>query len=1604
MKKNFTILLKKTFMLSAISALVVVCFLSGYPEVKNSEAQVVSLQIEDEVIDFVYTDENSNENLIIKTDEKTYFGLGSAQIYFSISNIGKNSELVNIQTYFPEDKVEIERIEKLTEDVPYEVDVPEFGEQIFICEQGWEEFVEENEEVNDNEEPFTGFVCSLTNEKEPCDSLSEDKKECLVSNVYLGTHKETKYKDDWTSLKFSKKEVSINESKSSSKVIKKKNSIPQNFQTRKPTQYLADSGQTQYFRMEITFPLNSSGEFYIEAIGDQGAYGLLDPWWDSSWTYRKQITIDHDRVGIISELSSNASSGQKQVVVKNGSAFAASETIVIKDDNNEETGTISSISTNTLTMQSNLTNSYTTSANGFVKNTTDSANLSNFPVLINLSSDTSLALNAQDDADDIAFTSSDETTQLDHEIESFNGTTGELQAWVEVPTLSTSTDTVLYMYYGNATCSSQEDISGVWDSNHKLVHHLDDLTTSTTEDSTSNSNDAAKRAANEPIETTTMIGKGQSFDGTNDYDKVTNVVITSPSALTISSWIRKDSGGSTYETALHHASGTTIGSSAYWLGVDVSDKLTATIGATTGVGWAAGQTTSVATYGQWYHLAAAWDGSVVKVYIDGEYNKQYNLSTYTNWTTPTRFGASSDGSNYQFKGLVDEMRISTTSRGLDWIKTSYLNQKSPSSFFTLGPEIGSVAMTLHDSPFDNEEIPDTTPSFEFTGDDTIGSSDVIYQIEWDDNISFSSPTTKTSDTDSGFTNTENGSDTSPFTENQKINFTIQSGDALSNSAANTSYYWRVRAKKDGGNYGEWTDIKSLRINTSLSSSQWTQTVDEQFDTGTFNKIKTTGSDSVELSTGNDIQASRGTFTTPSATGNQTVTGVGFEPKAVMFEAVPRTDENVGSHASHFFGFSDGSNHRSLTVESEDGANDTSRNQRNSAIYLMTYDDTVVARATVGSFNSDGFVLNYTVANSGYVIHYVAFGGDDLNAVVGTGTVSAGSVSGLSFEPDLVFLGTVGVTFEGGDTNGIIDFGVINSSNQWYAGATHGTNNLTKSSVITDDGCLAQTHADTATWQMTSCTTTSSGFSWSGTNTDQFGYLALETDTSDTSVGVFQKETTGTSGAEQTLSGWGFDNDAAIVGFASAGKLTKVGTSPPTGTSLTFGSYDGTNQGSITVTDERTTTDSDSVQNDDSVIGIAINDGSIIAKGTASDLTDDGVTLTWNPNNTSAYYLGYWAIESNELIAASGSLTSTEIDYDWVSDMSSWDELSWNDSETTGDLKYQIQYWDGDSWELIPNESLTGNSTGFDTSPLDLSGLNTTTYNRIKIKANFTNSSGTPTLQDWTVSWELSNNVPVVSGVSVNGGSTISLTEGTTVSVSWTSTVTDTDGYDDISSAEGVLYRSGVSGAESCSANQNNCYADSSCDLSGCSGNSCTATCTISMQFFTEPTDSGSPYPTEYWRGWVEATDDFAETGEAWSATGSPDVETMAATSVTSVINYDPLLPGDDTGSSNETTTVTNTGNTILDLEMSGDNFCTDYPTCSGSQIAVGYQEFYTSTFTYGLGTPLSSSPETVQIDLAKSTSNPANSSTSIYWGMGVPNPKEDGGYSGANTLLAVDGD
>ncbi len=98
----------------------------------------------------------------------------------------------------------------------------------------------------------------------------------------------------------------------------------------------------------------------------------------------------------------------------------------------------------------------------------------------------------------------------------------------------------------------------------------------------------------------------------------------------------------------------------------------------------------------------------------------------------------------------------------------------------------------------------------------------------------------------------------------------------------------------------------------------------------------------------------------------------------------------------------------------------------------------------------------------------------------------------------------------------------------------------------------------------------------------------------------------------------------------------------------------------------------------------------------------------------------------------------------------WDSLTFNETDGSGVLLYQIEYLDNsDTWTLIPDVDLPGNSTGFNTSPVNLLSLDVETYNSIRVVADFSANTGTPSLQDWTINWGYRVDTPMIASLFAN---------------------------------------------------------------------------------------------------------------------------------------------------------------------------------------------------------------------------------------------------------------
>ncbi len=302
---------------------------------------------------------------------------------------------------------------------------------------------------------------------------------------------------------------------------------------------------------------------------------------------------------------------------------------------------------------------------------------SNFPMLISVT-DTDLKHTSfsgkvgKTDGADILFTSSDGSTKLNHEIERYSSSTGEILIWVQIPTLSGTSDTLIYMYFGNSGASDQQSINNTWDSNYKGVYHLPDGTTLTANDSTSNANNGT--LTNTPTATTGKIGGGGSFvSASSQYISLGNGASLQNATTTIEAWIKLN-GTSGYR-AIWGNSG-----NGYEFRVNTTSNILQTL--KQGVaGVITGNKSLVPN--TWYNVIFVNDTNDSRIYINGMLDAVAASASGVSFSNNRQIAGASTVSEY-LDGQIDEVRNSSIARSSDWIKTSFNNQSSPSTFYAYG--------------------------------------------------------------------------------------------------------------------------------------------------------------------------------------------------------------------------------------------------------------------------------------------------------------------------------------------------------------------------------------------------------------------------------------------------------------------------------------------------------------------------------------------------------------------------------------------------------------------------------------------------------------------------------------------------------------------------------------------------------------------------------------------------------------------------------------------------------------------------------------------------------------------------------------------------------
>lgn len=266
--------------------------------------------------------------------------------------------------------------------------------------------------------------------------------------------------------------------------------------------------------------------------------------------------------------------------------------------------------------------------------------------------------------------------KLDHEIESYDKTTGTFIAWVRLPKVYTSIDTLFYIFYGGKVIASQENITGVWDSNYKGVWHLPNGSTLTSLDSTNNANNSSSQGM---TVTTGKIGGGANGNGSQDIVIPSSSSLNVTNPITVQGWVISTTITTNNQPIISKGTGSQF---RYLLATGNSGKFVLQLltSSTSYVLFLSSNTTLSSN--TWYHIVATYDGTNGYIYINGAQD-----GTATGSGTNDGGGANdvkiASASGLYLSGALDEVRLSSIARSADWISTEYNNQNSPSTFLSL---------------------------------------------------------------------------------------------------------------------------------------------------------------------------------------------------------------------------------------------------------------------------------------------------------------------------------------------------------------------------------------------------------------------------------------------------------------------------------------------------------------------------------------------------------------------------------------------------------------------------------------------------------------------------------------------------------------------------------------------------------------------------------------------------------------------------------------------------------------------------------------------------------------------------------------------------------
>jgi MSHA biogenesis protein MshQ len=299
--------------------------------------------------------------------------------------------------------------------------------------------------------------------------------------------------------------------------------------------------------------------------------------------------------------------------------------------------------------------------------------VTDFPFLIRIPALAGVSVNGAD----LRFVAIDGGTAYPYDLDSFSQF-GSSAIWVKMSIVPSSTDTELWLYYGNPTAAPVTSSAAVFAGNHISVHHMGSLL-----DATNNGHTASNPNGGGGVPTANLagrIGAARTFDGNDDFLLLANGDSDYDFTTTMyaSAWVRVAGFEDSYQAII------TKGDSSWRLA-------RANNGDGVSFGWTNGGSndnlsgdTAVAN-GAWHHVAIVQTPTTKYVYVNGALDESVqDTEQLDNNSYGVRFGMneeSTNGARY-WHGDLDEIRISSIARDAHWIFAEH--RTTDPAFTTVG--------------------------------------------------------------------------------------------------------------------------------------------------------------------------------------------------------------------------------------------------------------------------------------------------------------------------------------------------------------------------------------------------------------------------------------------------------------------------------------------------------------------------------------------------------------------------------------------------------------------------------------------------------------------------------------------------------------------------------------------------------------------------------------------------------------------------------------------------------------------------------------------------------------------------------------------------------